>query len=168
MISCIVRTKIFFINVILFKHYLFMALYWPSVQHTGHIRSFMGPLHHYLGLFIHFLQAQKKKKTTPFPPCTFLFVSFLPPSQCVVVCLRLLLCQRWLGEIWERQGSSLVTHQLWNVCVCRKARGETERRSQSRSDKEEDNKRTSSGEERWCSVDRRLEERGESDLMNSD
>lgn len=60
--SCPVCTKIFFINVILFKHYLFMALYWPSVQHTGHIRSFMGTLHHYLGLFIPFLQAQERKK----------------------------------------------------------------------------------------------------------
>lgn len=86
MMSCPARAKIFFINVILFKNDLFMASYRPSVQHTGHIRSFMGPLHHYLGLFIHFLQAQEKKT-----PNTFLalhlfvhvFSSAVPVCGCV-------------------------------------------------------------------------------------
>lgn len=79
------RTKIFFINVILFKHHLFMALYWPSVQHTGHIRSFMGPLHRYLGLFIHFLQAQEKKKNTFLALHLFVhvFSSAVPVCGCV-------------------------------------------------------------------------------------
>lgn len=63
-----------------------MALYRPSVQHTGHIRSFVGPLHHYLGLFIHFLQAQEK---TPTFLALHLFVhvfsSAVPVCGCVSV-----------------------------------------------------------------------------------
>lgn len=48
------------------------------------------------------------------------------PSHCVVLCVCLsffFLCWGWLGKIWEQQGSSLVTHQLWNLSVSRRQEG---------------------------------------------
>lgn len=118
---------------------------------------------------IYSLPPSAGEKKTPFSPCTFLFTSFLPPSQCAVVCLRLLLCQGWLGEIWERQGSSLSLPIRFETSACIERRGERQKDAAGAGATEkEDNKKMSSREERWCSVDRRLEERGESDLMNSD
>lgn len=74
----------------------------------------------------------------------------------------------FVRDDWEKSESGRGALSLpisFETSACVERRGE---RQNDGSDGEEDNKEMSSGEERWRSVDRRLEERGESDLMNSD
>lgn len=105
------------------------------------------------------------EKKPPFSPCTFLFTSFLPPSQCACVF-------SFARDDWEKSESgrgALSLHISFETSACIERRGERQKdAARAGATEKEDNKKMSRGEERWCSVDRRLEERGESDLMNSD
>lgn len=72
----------------------------------------------------------------------------------------------WLGGIWKQQGSSLVTHQLWNLSISRRRKGKPEERKATK-------RKTMKGRwmgKRWGSVQQIDEEEREvgSDLMHSD
>lgn len=72
----------------------------------------------------------------------------------------------WLGGIWKQQGSSLVTHQLWNLSISRRRKGKPEER---KATKRKTMKERWMGK-RWGSVQQIDEEEREvgSDLMHSD
>lgn len=83
----------------------------------------------------------------------------IPASCCVHVCVRVsfffFFCWGWLWGMWKQQGSSLVTHQLWNLSVSRRQREErerqkdTEKATKGERQRENVNKKSISREERY-------------------
>lgn len=94
------------------------------------------PFHHYVWLLFLLLTFTSAPSThsnnsTFFSTCLFYSFSCTFPSWCVLVCMGVRLCWGWLWGMWKQQGSSLVTHQLWNLSVSGRRRdGKTHRKQQ--------------------------------------